>query len=272
VPTRFERDTAITRVDASTFAAQVDAGWLVYRGPNGGYVGAIVLRALAAAVDDPSRSPRSLTIHYVAPAEVGEMTVVTSVDRVGRSLTSCSARVHQAGRLVAIAVAAFSKPRDGVEFCDATMPAVPPPDGLATRSPLPDTPPIAYRWDTRWAIGREPWADTPASADAVAGGWIRLEEPQLLDAFAVAAMTDAWVPPVFSRVGARMFVPTIDLTVHFRTSLPLVIATADDFMLVVFRTTAAKEGFLEEDGEVWSRDGTLVAQSRQLAAMIALSP
>ena len=276
---RFERDTEVTRTSDGTYAADVDEGWLVFRGPNGGYVAAIVLRALTAAVDDSSRSPRSLTVHYAAPAEVGAMTVNTSIERVGRSLTSCSARVYQGGdqggqqqgRLVALAVAAFSKPRDGFEFCDASMPDVKSPDALEPPVPRPDTPAIAFRWDTRWAIGREPWVEGPTTAQAVAGGWIRLEEPQALDACAVAAMTDAWVPPVFARVGQRVFVPTVDLTIHFRTSLPLDTAQPDDFMLAVFRTTAAKEGFLEEDGEVWSRDGTLVAQSRQLATMIPIT-
>ena len=66
--------------------------------------------------------------------------------------------------------------------------------------------------------------------------------------------------------------PTIDLTVHFRTSLPLRDAAPDDYLLGVFRTRAASEGFLEEDGEVWSKSGILVAQSRQLAAMLSGSP
>ena len=35
-------------------AACVDGGWSTPRGPNGGYIAAIMLRALAAAVDDPS--------------------------------------------------------------------------------------------------------------------------------------------------------------------------------------------------------------------------
>ena len=60
-------------------------------------------------------------------------------------------------------------------------------------------------------------------------------------------------------------VPTIDLTIHFRTALPLAGAASDDFVLAVFRSHLARDGFVEENGEIWSRDGTLLAESRQLA-------
>jgi acyl-CoA thioesterase len=267
--TRFQRDTAVRRIDDGVFDAHVDAGWLVLRGPNGGYLAAIILRALTETVADATRAPRSLTVHYAQPAEVGPLTVSTAVERTGRSLTSCSARVHQDGRLIAVAMSAFSSPRPGPEFCDLQPPKVPAPETVAA-PPRPSeiTPPVAQRWDMRWAIGEPPWSSGEPSREAVAGGWIRLEEPQVLDAPAVAALTDSWVPPVFSRTREPMAVPTVDLTVHFRTSLPLPGADPDDFLLAVFRTQAAAEGFLEEDGDVWTRDGVLVAQSRQLAAIL----
>ncbi len=93
----------------------------------------------------------------------------------------------------------------------------------------------------------------------------------MFSAPAVAALMDAWTPPVYARAGQPLRVPTVDLTVHFRTSLPLPDAKPDDFLLAIFRTNAAAEGFLEEDGEVWSSDGRLVAQSRQLAVAIPRS-
>ena len=64
--------------------------------------------------------------------------------------------------------------------------------------------------------------------------------------------------------------PTVDLTIHFRSKLPLPDAHPDDYVLATFRTGVAAEGFLEEDGEVWSKDGVLLAQSRQLAAVLPL--
>ena len=74
------------------------------------------------------------------------------------------------------------------------------------------------------------------------------------------------MPPVFGRITEPAAVPTIDLTVHLRNPLP---AGSDDWVLVVFRSAVASDGFIEEDGELWSRDGTLLAQSRQLAVVLA---
>ena len=42
----------------------------------------------------------------------------------------------------------------------------------------------------------------------------------------------------------------------------------DGWLLVRFRTRVAAEGYLEEDGEIWDRSGRLLAQSRQLAAIL----
>ena len=267
--TMFERDSEVVRVRDGVFEARLDRRWWVQRGPNGGYLAAIVLRALSATVDDAARAPRSLTVHFVAPPEEGTVSVHATIERAGRSLSSVSGRLVQGDRLIAVAVGAFSKPRPGPEFCDLRMPEIAGPDAIQPSPVPPEAPAIAHRWDVRWAIGSHPF-EGRESHEAVAGGWIRLEEPQPFDAPAVAAVTDAWIPPIFSRTNQPMVVPTIDLTVHFRAALPRPGIDADDFLLAVFRTNVAADGFLEEDGEVWAPDGTLLAQSRQLAAMLPL--
>jgi acyl-CoA thioesterase len=81
---------------------------------------------------------------------------------------------------------------------------------------------------------------------------------------------DAWAPAVFPRATQLVVCPTIDLTIHFRSAFPGQGASADDFYLGRFRSTLSRDGFFEEDGEMWSPDGKLVAQSRQLA--LALIP
>jgi acyl-CoA thioesterase len=128
---------------------------------------------------------------------------------------------------------------------------------------MPDPPPFRDRYKTLWAIGAPPLSRSP---EAVTGGWIRLAEPRSLDHLLIAALTDAWMPPVFSRLAERVGVPTVDLTIHFRATVDA--AEADEWCLVRFRSQMAADGFVEEDGEVWSRSGRLLAHSRQLAMLL----
>lgn len=267
--TAFDVETAVRLIDHDRYAATMAQSWWVARGPNGGYLAAVILRALAETVADADRQPRSLTVHYLSPAGAGDVEIETRREREGRSMTTTSARVTQAGRLVALAIGAFSTPRPGPEFTDSVMPQVPGPESYRPLPPPPtEAPPIARRWDTRWAIGHPPRPGSPRGARAVAGGWIRLPEGRTVDALVAAAMTDGWVPPTFSRFDEPVIVPTVDLTIHFRTQLPHPGLAPDDFVLASFRTTVAAGGFLEEDGEIWAPDGTLLAQSRQLATVL----
>ena len=78
-------------------------------------------------------------------------------------------------------------------------------------------------------------------------------------------MTDALMPPAFLRLRARPSCPTIDLTIHFRAPPPDGRGTRGCSGLHVAASAAG--GVVEEDGELWSEDGVLLAQSRQLAMM-----
>ncbi|MFL5896466.1 MAG: acyl-CoA thioesterase [Thermoleophilaceae bacterium] len=263
--TKFAADTAVTPSGPGRYRASVNRDWWIAFGPNGGFIAAIVVRALQAAVGDDERIPRSLTIHYTAAPAEGALEVATTIERAGRSLTTVSGRVEQDGKLIALAIGAFSRDRSaGIEFDDARAPDVASPEDAFVIEQDPRMPPFSAQWDMRAAIGGPPFA---AGDEAVVGGWIRPREPQPLDAALVSQLTDAWFPAVFRRLDAPNPVPTIDLTIHFRSQLPL----PPDWVLVRFVSRVARHGFVEEDGELWSRDGTLIAQSRQLALLRAPS-
>ena len=75
------------------------------------------------------------------------------------------------------------------------------------------------------------------------------------------ALCDSWFPAAFVVADGPLAVPTLELTVHVRAPLPL----ARDWVLGRYATRLARDGFLEEDAELFGRDGRLLAQSRQLA-------
>lgn len=263
---KFERDTSVDAVEAGIFEGHVTRDWWIIFGPNGGFLAAMIVKAMGAAVDDHARSPRSLTIHYAAAPKEGPVRIATTVERIGRSLTTVSARMEQEGRLIALAIGAFSAPRRAaVEFSDARPPTVPLPEEVPVVPPRDDRPPFTRQWEMRPAIGVAPFSG--AGGSTLTGGWIRPLDPHPIDAALVAQLTDAWIPAVFIRLTAPNAVPTIDLTIHFRGDLPL----EPDYVLVTFETQVSAAGFVEEDGHIWARDGRLIAHSRQLALLQASS-
>jgi acyl-CoA thioesterase len=269
MPTRFDADTDLVAVADDRYAGGVEPAWWIERGPNGGYITAMVLRGLSLAVASEDHTPRSLTVHFLRPPQVGAIELATTIERVGRTMTTVSGRLVQDGRLIALALGAFGLTRPGPEFADVVAPDIPAPETIEPRrfSKGLQPPPFAMQFEQRAAIGAEPFS---GAAHAESGGWLRLAEPRPLDHLLVAAMTDAWIPSVFSRLTEPgvIGVPTIDLTVHFRGPLPPPGWSPGDFCLVRFRTRLAAQGFMEEDGEIWSPDGVLLAQSRQLATFL----
>jgi acyl-CoA thioesterase len=267
---KFSELTAVARRDTDTFDVDIDPSAFIVRGPNGGYLAALLLRALVARVDDATRAPRSLTVHYPAAPTAGPATITTEVIRAGRSLVTASARLEQGGKPMAVALAAFSPPWSGPTWADLTPPSVPAVDHVAPRDDEVTLPFLDY-WDQRFTTGDPARPQRPADA-AETGGWIRLHDPEPIDAIGMAAMADAWIPAAFTRLPARNPVPTVDLTVHFRAALPHPSAPPDEHVLVRFRNQTSAEGFWEEDGALWAPDGTLLAQSRQLAIMMPPMP
>lgn len=271
---RFDRDTSVRSVgndgSGGVYEARIDPGWWIVDGPNGGYVAAILLRAATDALDDDTRHPLTLTAQYLARPRQGEATVTTAVERVGRSLATVTTRLHQQERLLAIATATFSGPRRSLlEFSDLEPPDVPPPEACPLFPPAGEKMvEINDRYESRWAYGDRPFSRSNRS---VSSGWLRTEDAREVDAPLAAAMTDAWIPPVFARLEEPgiLAVPTIELTVYLRGPLP---RPAGEYVLGVFDTKVGALGYIEEDGELWSEDGVLLAQCRQLAAMLETSP
>ena len=260
----FDDDIALVERDGALHGT-VAEGWETPRGPLGGYVMAIVLNGMLLAVADPARQPRSLTVHFLRPPHAGPVVVRPVVERAGRTLSTVTARLEQDGKLIALALGAFSSAWESPLLTTAPIPDVEPPD--ESRPAVPDLrggrprPPFAKRVTMQHRFGEQPFT---RSERGLVGGWIGLLERRPIDALTIVVIADAWFPAPWPRLSELAPAPTIDLTVHFRAPLPL----PDGLLLGRFESDVVRDGFFDEDGELWAQDGTLVAQSRQLGLLI----
>ena len=267
---RFDDETAVRPLGDGRFTATMSEAWWVHRGPNGGYLAAVVLRALSAAVGDPARSPRSLTVHYANPAGEGDVEITTSLDRVGRSMTTCSARIEQRGKLIALALRRVLRAAGGHRVLRPRH--APGPGTAPLRGPARPGRVAADRAPVGEPVGHRPSAGPGCAAWRVpsrAGGsgsprggrWTR-SSPLRSPTPGSRRRSVGWR----SRCSSRRW--TSRSTSGPSCRIPDWAGTTS--CSLSFRTTVAHGGFLEEDGEVWAPDGTLLAQSRQLATVLPL--
>jgi acyl-CoA thioesterase len=260
-PHHFDADTALEPVSEHAWRAWTPEHWFVGRGPNGGFLAALAARAAEAAAGRPLRS---LSLHFLAAPAVGPLAVSVTLERVGRSYSTAAVRIEQDGAAMTLGLATLGPlPAEGAAWDAAAMPVARP---LAETDRVPrdqaGIPAFMRNYDLRWAVGTNPGAATDVPET---GGWIRTTEPRALDAPLVAAMTDAWAPAAFVALGRFVAAPTLDLTIHIRRPLPPAGMAPEDYVLGRFSSRLSVAGVWEEDGELWTPHGELIAQSRQLA-------
>ena len=264
-PHPFDVETAVEPLAAHRWRARTTREFWVGAGAHGGHLGATLLRALEAEAGDPALAPRSITVHFTTRAEEGDLEIETVTERRGTGVVTTSARMMQGDRLVALALAAFGRRREGPAFTEEALPEFPPPEEARAPSERASsqTPVAMRKYEFRFTVGA-PFSGGPART----GGWIRTKQPRTADALMVFNFTDIWMPAIFMKLSEPEWVPTVELTVNFLAELPVAGAAPDDWYGVLFEAPAAAEGYWREEGSIWSRDGRLLARSSQLSVLL----
>lgn len=266
-PGEFDRDTAVVRRAPGVHDAALSPGWTIGHALNGGYLLAVLGRALADTLPHPD--PFTVSAHYLTATAPGPAVLRSQVLRSGRTLSTGTASLLQqdenGDETERIRVLATYGDLDALPpdvRTTAKPPALPPPEHCPGAQDAPDgvfeQAPITARLDLRIDPATAGWAVGAPSGKGEMRAWFSLADGREPDPLALLLAVDA-LPPTAFEMGIDGWVPTVELTVHVRAKPapgPLRVA-------VVTRNLAG--GYLEEDAEVWDSADRLVAQSRQLA-------
>ncbi|WP_406725378.1 thioesterase family protein [Streptomyces sp. GD-15H] len=263
----FDRDTAVTLRAPGVYDADLSAGWTIISAVNGGYLLAVLGRALADAL--PHSDPFTISAHYLTASQPGPAVVRTETVRTGRTLSTGQASLFQyddQGREVErIRVLASYGDLDTLpeDVRTAARPPVIPPmeqcfgpeDGP---TPVDGSSAITERLMLKLDPSTLGWALGQPSGKGEMRAWFGLADGRDPDPFSLLLAVDA-LPPTAFEIGLTGWVPTVELTAHVRSR------PAPGPLRVSITTRNLAGGFLEEDAEVWDTADRLVAQSRQLA-------
>lgn len=199
-------------------------GWTIISAVNGGYLLAVLGRALAHAL--PHADPFTISAHYLTASQPGPAVVRTDVVRTGRTLSTGQASLFQyddQGREVErIRVLASYGDLDALPDdvrTTAEPPAIPPMEQCSgpedSPAPVPGSSAIADRLMLKLDPSTLGWALGAPSGKGEMRAWFGLADGRDPDPFALLLAVDA-LPPTAFEIGLSGWVPTVELTVHVR--------------------------------------------------------
>jgi hypothetical protein len=273
----FDRGIAVTALADGDFAADLDGGWVVGGGVNGGYLLSVIGNAVRERLLESGHvDPFSVSAHYLSASVPGPAVVETRIVRAGgRFSTVAATLVQDVDGVRTPRISALATYGDLDTAHDAGTDAAA--EALHLALPVPDLPPreqcllssdapeeikrmapLLARFGTLLDPATAMWAIGKPSRNGLIQGWFELADHRPLDPIALLTVVDA-LPPTTFDLGMPGWAPTLELTAHVRAK------PAPGWAVVRHYTRTVAGGLFEEDCDVWDSTGRLVAQSRQLA-------
>lgn len=254
----FSEDTAVQRVADGHYRANISDRWNIMTVPNGGYLLAVVARALREHLQHPD--PFSITGHFMKPVAPGPVEIHTETLKVGKAVSFAQAKLVQDNQERLRVTAAFGalEKRSGLDHSSLTMPDIP-----AFEECVHAKIPLEFFKHVKAAFAPESaqWLHGKYDENCELLGWNSFRDGLEPDALSLLLFADGFPPPVFRKVGPAGWVPTVEMTIQVRAH------PAPGPLRCRFASRAITQGYAEEDGEIWDSQGNLVALSRQLEAI-----
>ena len=238
----------------------VTPDWAQGRALFGGLAGALVLDAMASQIP-ADRSLRCVSLSFVGPVGPGEVELDARVLRAGGSVSHCPAEAIQDGKVCTAALASFGVDRTSKVIMPAeAAPDVDPPEALDVM-PFYEgiSPRFTRHFDYCYGIGSLPFS---GATTRDMGGWVRFSEDRgAITPMHLLGLIDAWPPATLPLLTDRA--PSSSLTWYVEFLQPLPDIQPGDWLLYKATLDHALGGYGQTQARLWTRDGELLAISRQ---------
>ena len=249
------------RVDEGHWTAQIDRDWWSWAGPHGGLLTALNLHA---AMDTaPGMAPRALSVRFHGPSDDSLLDVHSSEERPGASTAIVTTETRQGGRTVLSMLTTMTAGRSGPSVQHAQPPIAAPPEQCEPLELPVEFVPFGQHVEIRPVGGALPLSGSDV---AEMRAWLRLKPSIPFTAPVAAVLVDALAPGIFPRLTEPVAVPTVELSVHFHADLEA--EPIDDYVLAIQRNVSCSDGWCIDETELWSPDGRLLVQGRQLRRIL----
>jgi acyl-coenzyme A thioesterase PaaI-like protein len=259
--TKFDEATRAIRVDETTYDVCLDDGYSIGGPLNGGYLMAVILRAVVDS--SPHEHPVSTSAQFLRSPTPGPARVRLEHLKAGRTTAVTRATLVRDDVSYLDMLVTTATLGDPADDWSAEPPVAMP--ALAECHSLPDPKPesnmtLNAQMEMRFDPPTIGWLKGAPTGRPESRAYWRLAEPQDPDPFVLALAVDSLPPVVFS-AGARGWAPTVELTWYLR-ALP-----APGWLTLYGSGRLISDGWFDEEVEVRDSAGRLVAQSRQLARL-----
>lgn len=260
----FSEVTVVERLYVGLYGASIDESWTIAGKPNGGYLLAIVTRAILDQSDFSDVITTS--VHYLFSPEAGDAEVRVELIRSGKSFGHFEGRLFQGGRCaLTVLVIVGNLPqgrsaywrRDDLESSIAAIDECIP---LSITTPGGFNASIMTQVEIAMDQSVEIYTQGTPSGSGELKGWLSLPGNESFDSVSLQYALDPFPPATFE-IEKTGWVPTLSLTTYIR-ALPV-----PGPLQILQRANLIQGSMVDETCYVWDSNHNLVGQATQLAAI-----
>ncbi len=260
----FDQAIAIEPAGPRLFRATTAPAYGMMVGPFGGFIAAILLRAV---LDDAERrgDPVALTVNFCGAIGQGDFDIATKLQRAGKYTQHWSLELTQGGETKATATVLL-----GVRGDTFAHEAAPPPDapGPNTIEPTPAFAPNTWidKYEFRFIEGGIDFPVAPFESlrSPRTLAWVKDAPDRPLDYLSLAALSDTFFFRLLHVRGAITPNGTATLTTYFHGTADEIAAQGTASLLGAGDANRFNANFHDQSFRLWGASGKLLASGVQI--------